>query len=100
MTEYELTDDGEAWFRDLGVAVGALKPSSRGMARPCLDGTERRPHLGGPLAVALLERLMALGWLEPGAAPRALRVTPAGEPALAALLGIEVAALRDERAGL
>ncbi|MEI6558702.1 MAG: hypothetical protein WCO00_09870 [Rhodospirillaceae bacterium] len=81
-TVFELTRAGRVWFAALGIAPDAP-------ARRCLDGTEGRDHLGGPLAVRLLDRLLALGWLErPDPGNRTLGLTPTGAEALAGRLGL------------
>jgi DNA-binding transcriptional ArsR family regulator len=86
---YEITDDGRAWFEDLGVAVDALR-SPRGVARQCLDWTERRHHLAGPLGVELLEAMTARGWLALEAKGRAVRLTTEGAQALRDRLGVRL----------
>jgi DNA-binding transcriptional ArsR family regulator len=68
--------DGEAWRLRLDAA-GPRRP-----AYPCLDWSERRDHLAGPLASALLQRFVAQGWLRRQPAERALLVTPTGRRAL------------------
>ena len=80
---YSLTDEGHAWCRDLG-----LRAASGTLARACLDWTERRHHLGGPLGVALLAQFVALKWLVPNPETRVVRVTHAGARAFEERLGI------------
>jgi hypothetical protein len=46
--------------------------------RACINWSERRPHFGGFLGSALLERLVALRWLARTKVPRALRLTVEG----------------------
>jgi DNA-binding transcriptional ArsR family regulator len=70
-----------AAFDRLGVDAGLD-------GKPCNDWSERRPHLAGPLGVALAKRLFALGWIERLPQPRAVRVTPAGQSGLRETLGI------------
>ncbi len=65
------------------------------LAYPCVDWSERRDHLAGPLAVALLAHGIARGWLRRHADSRAVSLTPPGRKALAALLD---AAGRNDRA--
>ena len=90
-TTYEVTDAGRSWLDTLGMLASDLKPARNGVARRCLDGTERRHHLGGPLAARLLDRMMALGWLvRPNATDRTLRLTPVGEQALTIQLELNV----------
>jgi DNA-binding transcriptional ArsR family regulator len=80
-------DDGAAVYAELGVDVAALRAGRRPLVRACPDWTERRAHVAGALGAALLSALLARGWLERCRGSRALRVTPAGRPALAALTG-------------
>ncbi len=86
---YDVTPEGRVWFEDLGVSVSSLR-SSRGVARQCLDWTERRHHLAGPLGVRLLEAMTARGWLALEARGRAVRLTPDGARALRDLLGVSL----------
>lgn len=86
---YAVTDEGARWFEDLGIAVDALR-SPRGVARQCLDWTERRHHLAGPLGVKLLETMTARGWLALEAKGRAVRVTAEGAQALRERLGVSL----------
>lgn len=86
---YEVTLEGRRWFEDLGVSIDALR-SPRGVARQCLDWTERRHHLAGPLGVKLLAAMTAREWLVLEAKGRAVRLTPDGAQALQALLGISL----------
>jgi len=87
---FTITAEGRAHFGAFGVPLDGLRPDKRGIARKCLDWTERRNHLAGPLGVRLLARLTALGWLERGGGPRgrAVRVTPAGLTGLRAQFGL------------
>lgn len=64
-----LASDGGAWR--LTAAVQHSEPAvQRLTGRPCLDWTERRPHLGGPLGRWLTRMLVEDGVLAPGGAPR------------------------------
>lgn len=86
---FAVTPAGARWFADkLGIEVGALKPARHGIACGCLDWTERRYHLAGPLGAALLHRCFDLGLLRRGKEPRAVRVTTAGARLLARELGV------------
>ncbi len=89
-TAYDLTRAGHDWLDGFGLDPHQLTPSKAGLARRCLDGSERRHHLGGPLGVSLLERMMALGWLERPAPGRALRLTPVGTQELANTFGLSL----------
>jgi predicted transcriptional regulator len=85
---FEVTASGDAWFRALGVDVDASKPSRYGIARQCLDWTEREHHLAGPLGVALLAQLCGKGWFTRSATSRSVQVTPKGWAALREQLGV------------
>jgi DNA-binding transcriptional ArsR family regulator len=87
---YDITPAGRAWFEDLGLDLSTLR-SKRGAARQCLDWTERRHHLAGPLGVALLSRMTALGWIETATDSRAAKATTLGRARLRDLLGVDLA---------
>ncbi|CAN5148880.1 winged helix-turn-helix domain-containing protein [soil metagenome] len=87
--QYAVSAKGRAWFEDLGLDLAALR-SKRGAARQCLDWTERRHHLAGPLGVTLLSRMVALGWIETVAGSRAARLTTRGREQLRKRLGVDL----------
>jgi DNA-binding transcriptional ArsR family regulator len=78
---YRLTDEGRAGLAALGVEV----PPGLAAVRCCVDWTEQRHHLAGPLAAALLARFDADGWLRAVPGHRALKVTDDGVAGLAEL---------------
>ncbi len=82
-----LTPAGRTWFRQLAGPEVLRPPRSRPLLRTCLDWTERRPHLAGALGAVLHRQLVARSWIQPRPSSRAVRITPAGELALADLLG-------------
>jgi hypothetical protein len=55
-----------------------LHPSRWPAGKPCLDWTERTPHLGGPLGTLLTQHLFDCGWLARISGGRAVRVTSRG----------------------
>lgn len=64
---YEIgNEEGRQWFADQGVNFQTIKPGRHGLARQCLDWTERRPHLAGPIGAHLLARWCERGWLKRG----------------------------------
>lgn len=71
-----LSPGGRAFLTELGVEARDDGPALT--CRPCLDFTERRPHLAGRAAAALLTAMTDRRWLTPGPVPRSLRLTPAG----------------------
>lgn len=64
----------------------------RAFARPCLDWTERRPHLAEALGAAIAQRLLDLQWIQRLPHTRALRVTDIGREQLRDQLAINLAA--------
>jgi len=67
-----LTPHGRAWLDEKGIAVEARR--GRPVVRPCLDVTERRPHLAGALGAALCRHALRHGWVTPIPGGRALKV--------------------------
>jgi hypothetical protein len=62
---YEIgNDEGRRWFARQGVNFRTIKPGRHGLARQCLDWTERRPHLAGPVGAQLFAHWCERGWLE------------------------------------
>jgi DNA-binding transcriptional ArsR family regulator len=86
--QFDLTPAGRDWFGDLGLDIAELRPTRRGLARQCLDWTEREHHLAGPLGVQLLNRFCSHGWLRRSASSRAIQVTPQGWAGLKDRLGV------------
>ncbi|RFU48476.1 helix-turn-helix transcriptional regulator [Paraburkholderia sp. DHOC27] len=85
---FDVTPKGVAWFAQLGVDIAALQ-ARRGVARQCLDWTERQHHLAGPLGIQWMNLLCANGSLRRAKTTRAVQVTPAGWVWLKEHLGIE-----------
>jgi DNA-binding transcriptional ArsR family regulator len=87
---FAVTEDGEAWFRGLGVEVEPLRRTRRAFARACLDWTERTDHLAGALGAALAARMLEIGWIERVRRSRVVNVTPLGRRELKARLEVVV----------
>jgi DNA-binding transcriptional ArsR family regulator len=84
---FTVTAKGEELFAEVGLDVARLRKARRRFAGPCLDWTERRPHLNGVLGAAIMSRFIELGWFERGRIPRALVLTPAGARGLQDVFG-------------
>ncbi|MFG1861821.1 ArsR/SmtB family transcription factor [Microbispora bryophytorum] len=82
-----LTASGAQALTELGVDVDRVRRARRRFAPDCLDWLERRPHLGGALGAAVLDRLLAREWLVRGTVPRALRLTGTGREGLERIFG-------------
>ena len=75
---YELSPKGAQAFEGLGVDVSGARTQRRRFACPCLDWSERQPHMAGSLAAALLKTTLKRKWLVKDLDSRALRITPLG----------------------
>ena len=73
---YRITPTGARALRALGVDVRG-RPAQP-VARRCLDWTERRPHVAGPVGTALASLAVDRGWVRRMRGTRAVVVTPAG----------------------
>jgi DNA-binding transcriptional ArsR family regulator len=76
----ELTAAGIARCAEAG-----LKAARWPAGKTCLDWTERRMHLGGPLGSLLTQEMFRCGWIARHRDGRAVRVTARGEKGFAAL---------------
>ena len=86
---FSVTGEGETWFNSLGIKVDELKKQKRHFAKPCLDWSERKHHLAGALGTALLNRMLAEGWVRRTADSRVITVTRKGEEAFVKHLNID-----------
>jgi DNA-binding transcriptional ArsR family regulator len=86
----EVTGSGAAFLTELGVDLAQARAGRRFFCRPCLDWTERRPHLGGAVGAALASRCFDLGWVERQRSSRGLVITPAGEEGLLEVFGLTI----------
>jgi hypothetical protein len=78
-----VTDAGLEFLDRLGMSAAPLlerrtKRSGRVLCRPCLDWSERRPHLAGAVGAAICAHSLEKGWTRRIAGSRALLVTPIG----------------------
>lgn len=85
-----LTAAGEAFLQEFGIDIDASRHSRRIFCRPCIDWSERRPHLAGAVGAALARRLFALGWIARVRDGRTLVITPAGRRHLDERFGIRL----------
>jgi DNA-binding transcriptional ArsR family regulator len=82
---YTVTDHGANTLAELGIDA-----RSGDVARGCLDWTEQRDHIAGPLGRAFMTRLLDLGWVMLDSKTRALRLTDAGRSNLPLRLGVRL----------
>jgi len=87
---YELSEVGAKALEKIGIDVAAARARRRRFAFPCVDWSERRPHIGGALGAALLDTALRRRWVGQDDDSRALSVHPAGVRELAARFGVRV----------
>jgi DNA-binding transcriptional ArsR family regulator len=81
-----VTDKGTALFNRLGIDLdanlgekGLGKRKGRMLCRPCLDWSERRPHLAGFVGAALCKHCLTEGWIKHIDGTRAVAITVKGQ---------------------
>jgi len=84
----EVTAAGVEFLSGFGLDLAEARRRRRAYCRPCLDWTERRPHLGGAIGAALAGRCFTLAWVERQRDSRALTITAAGRRGLAEVFGL------------
>lgn len=99
-----ITEEGIALLGRIGIDVDALaaRRSNRApriLCRPCLDWSERRPHLAGSLGAALCSHGFKQGWIRRLDGTRAVAVTPKGERAFREQFGVRDFRPTDGRPG-
>jgi len=75
---YLVTPRGANGLIAIGIDVDAARARRRRFAYACLDWSERRPHLGGALAAALLDLALKKKWVTQDLDSRALSLTSVG----------------------
>jgi DNA-binding transcriptional ArsR family regulator len=87
---YDLSREGIRALQTVGIQVETLRTLRRRFACPCLDWSERRPHIGGSLGAALLEVALRRTWVIQDLDSRALDVTPFGRRELGSRFGLQI----------
>ncbi|HLT77071.1 MAG TPA: winged helix-turn-helix domain-containing protein [Ferrovibrio sp.] len=86
--DFQVTRAGRQLFAEMGIDVDSVARQRRGFARPCLDWSERVPHLAGSLGAAIASRCFELGWLIRRPDSRAVTLTRRGREELDRLFGL------------
>ena len=73
---------------EFGIELSALSSARRRFCKVCIDWTERRPHIAGPVGAALTRRYFDLSWIERMKDSRAVMVTAAGKRGFTKTFGI------------
>ena len=84
----QVTARGVRFLDEFGIDLAAIERRRRAFCRPCLDWSERRPHLAGSLGAALATRCFELGWIERLRQSRAVAISPIGQRGFAEAFGI------------
>ncbi len=87
---YDVTAKGTVMFEKLGIDVEAARALRRRFGFACLDWSERRSHLGGALAAALLRVALARKWVTQDLDSRALSVTRHGKREMLERFGLQM----------
>ena len=86
----DLTARGQAALQTLGIDLDDVRTRRRRFAFPCVDWSERRPHLGGALGAAVLQLALRKRWVAQDLDSRILRITPHGSRQLSACFGVVI----------
>ena len=76
-----LTPQGEDFLLSLGVDLTSLSKKPPPQCRNCLDWSERRYHLGGPLGRSLMDFIFQKGWALQESGSRIIRFSKKGQKA-------------------
>jgi DNA-binding transcriptional ArsR family regulator len=79
-----VTDTGVEFLARIGIDVNAMtgrygRKSGRVLCRPCLDWSERRPHLAGMVGATICAHSFDQGWIRRIDGTRAVMITPKGQ---------------------
>lgn len=89
-----LTEQGLVFLASLGIDLAPdnsrLRSGRPVFCRPCLDWSERRPHIAGKVGATLYEAFAGWGWMRRNAASRAVSITPAGAVGLERHFGVRL----------
>lgn len=86
-----VTDSGMAFFAGLGASLEkSAATTKRILCRPCLDWSERRPHLAGVIGTVLRAHCLGSGWIRRIEGTRAVTITPKGQRVFAEKFGFSL----------
>ncbi|QPF85924.1 helix-turn-helix transcriptional regulator [Bradyrhizobium genosp. L] len=86
----ELTAAGLTFLGELGIDLRSPARRRRALCRPCLDWSERRPHLAGRAGAALAELALQRDWIRRRPQGRSVEITDAGLAAFRNLFGARI----------
>jgi DNA-binding transcriptional ArsR family regulator len=85
----QVTAAGVEFLDAFGIDLTGAGRHRRAFCRPCLDWSERRPHLAGFVGAALASRCFELGWLRRMTDTRAVAIAPEGRLGFEETFGLE-----------
>lgn len=86
---FVITDTGAAGLRAFGIDRDEFRPRRGPLGRACLDWSERKHHVAGPLGAALLQQMLERKWLSRVREGRLIRLLPFGRTELRRHLGVD-----------
>jgi DNA-binding transcriptional ArsR family regulator len=87
---YDVMPVGVEAMESFGIDLTKTHSLRRKFAYPCLDWSERRPHLGGALGAVFLDQLLKLRWVTQDLDSRCLELTSKGKREARARFGIPI----------
>jgi DNA-binding transcriptional ArsR family regulator len=94
--DFEVTEAGTQALAGIGVDLERCRQARRHFARPCLDWSERQPHLAGALGAAVAQALLDMEWLRRAGTGRCMQVSSQGELGLRSTFGIGIPGLSSD----
>lgn len=70
--------EGTTFFHRVGIAIPFRNNVEKPIVKLCLDWTERKHHISGPLATAFMDKSLEMKWLERRVGSRSLVITTFG----------------------
>jgi hypothetical protein len=83
-----VTPSGEVFLTKFGIDLSGARKNKRLFCRPCLDWSERRPHLAGVVGGALCRHCFTAGWIKHIDGTRAVAITAKGQRQFREIFGI------------
>jgi DNA-binding transcriptional ArsR family regulator len=86
----ELTAEGSEFLAGLGIDLTSPHHSRRAFCRPCLDWSERRPHLAGRVGASIADLALERDWIRRRPQGRSVEITPDGIAAFRKSFGARI----------
>ena len=86
----QVTAEGSDFLTGLGVDLSTPARSRRAFCRPCLDWSERRPHLAGTVGAAIAHLGFERDWIRRRRIGRSVEITEHGIVAFREMIGARI----------